>query len=129
MTTQGVQLAAREEETYRGRVNNLSPSPHMLGLIREKFHEAQLGVAGATFFGHLQGVDELAFSGQLANELSLRKMANQGVKDLKVSFTQLAYKKEILDKNLVKKVEELSNVVEKLRRVVKEKPMEENTKE
>ncbi|TQD93462.1 hypothetical protein C1H46_020930 [Malus baccata] len=48
---------------------------------------------------------------------------------LKVSFTQLAYKKEILDRNLVKKVEELSNVVEELRRVVKEKPMEENTKE
>ncbi|RXI01160.1 hypothetical protein DVH24_001394 [Malus domestica] len=51
------------------------------------------------------------------------------LKELKVLFEWLAHEKEISDKNLVKKVEELSNVVEELRRVVMEKPVEENTKE
>ncbi|TQE14104.1 hypothetical protein C1H46_000023 [Malus baccata] len=80
MTTHGVQLATKEEETCRGWVNKLSQAPHVLGLIREKFDEAQLGAFRTSFFGHLQGVDELAFSGQLIHDLSLRRVANQGLK-------------------------------------------------
>nr|XP_017189875.1 neurofilament medium polypeptide-like [Malus domestica] len=53
----------------------------------------------------------------------------EALKELKVLFEWLAHEKEISNKNLVKKVEELSNVVEELRRVVMEKPVEENTKE
>ncbi|TQE14052.1 hypothetical protein C1H46_000346 [Malus baccata] len=216
MVAQSVQLATREEEVYRGRVNNLSQAPHVLGLIREKFNEAELRAFEVTCFNYIQGVDELTFSGQLMHELSLRRVGNQGVKDpkaadpfnrrgkgrvegdgegdeeeeeeevrgtkkvqrsgwgckgfcmlfsyienfevednkeaadprvvaiavvikeivliealkeLKVSFEWLAHEKEISDKNLVKKMEELSNVVAELRRVVMEKPVEENTKE
>ncbi|RXH92054.1 hypothetical protein DVH24_021077 [Malus domestica] len=44
-------------------------------------------------------------------------------------YIQLAHEKEISDMNLVKKVEELSNVVEELRRVVMEKHVDENTEE
>ncbi|RXH76984.1 hypothetical protein DVH24_019872 [Malus domestica] len=51
-------------------------------MIREKFNKAELDAFGATCFGHLQGVDELAFSEQLVHELSLRRVRNQGVKDL-----------------------------------------------
>ncbi|TQD82797.1 hypothetical protein C1H46_031627 [Malus baccata] len=45
------------------------------------------------------------------------------LKELKVTFAQLAHEKEISNMNLVKKVEELSNVVEELRRVMMEKPV------
>ncbi|KAB2622465.1 myelin transcription factor 1-like [Pyrus ussuriensis x Pyrus communis] len=51
------------------------------------------------------------------------------LKELKVLFERLAHEKEISNKNFMKKVKELSNVVEELRRVVMEKPVEENTKE
>ncbi|KAB2623660.1 glutamic acid-rich protein-like [Pyrus ussuriensis x Pyrus communis] len=51
------------------------------------------------------------------------------LKELKVSFTRLAHEIEMSNRNLVKKAEKMSNVVEELRRVVMEKPMEENTKE
>ncbi|RXH73473.1 hypothetical protein DVH24_016295 [Malus domestica] len=56
------------------------PPSHVIGLIREKFNEAQLGAFGATCFGHLQGVVELAFSRQLVHELSLRRVAIKGLK-------------------------------------------------
>ncbi|RXH81049.1 hypothetical protein DVH24_004963, partial [Malus domestica] len=46
------------------------------------FNEAHLGAFGVTYFSYLQGVDELAFSEQLVHELSLRRVENQGVKDL-----------------------------------------------
>ncbi|KAB2617431.1 hypothetical protein D8674_013300 [Pyrus ussuriensis x Pyrus communis] len=80
MTTQGVQLATKEEEACRGRVSKLSQALHVLGLIREKFNEAQLGAFRISCFGHLQGVDKLAFSGQLIHDLSLCRVANQGLK-------------------------------------------------
>ncbi|RXI01161.1 hypothetical protein DVH24_001395 [Malus domestica] len=83
MVAHSVQLATREEEVYRGRVNNLSQAPHVLGLIREKFNEAELRAFEVTCFNYLQGVDELTFSGQLMHELSLRRVGNQGVKDPK----------------------------------------------
>ncbi|RXI09141.1 hypothetical protein DVH24_023302 [Malus domestica] len=54
----------------------------MLGLIREKFNEAQLGAFRTSCFGHLLGVDVLAFSGQLIHELSLCRVANQEVTNL-----------------------------------------------
>ena len=44
-----LKLATREEEAYRGMVNNLSQAPHVSGLIREKFNEAQLGAFRAFY--------------------------------------------------------------------------------
>ncbi|CAN6723464.1 unnamed protein product [Malus baccata var. baccata] len=85
MVAQSVQLATREEEVYRGRVKNLSQAPHVLGLIWEKFNEAELRAFEVTCFNYIQGVDELTFSGQLMHELSLRRVGNQGVKDPKAA--------------------------------------------
>ncbi|CAN6583639.1 unnamed protein product [Malus baccata var. baccata] len=72
MVAQGVQLATKEEESYRGRVKNLLHASHMLSLAH--FRES--------CFGHLDSVDRLTFSGQLVHELSLHRVSNQGVKDL-----------------------------------------------
>ncbi|RXH92052.1 hypothetical protein DVH24_021075 [Malus domestica] len=69
IVAQGVQLATKEEESYRGRVKNLSHASHMLSVME-------------SCFGHLDSVDRLTFSGQLIHELSLHRVSNQGVKDL-----------------------------------------------
>ncbi|CAN6573159.1 unnamed protein product [Malus baccata var. baccata] len=68
----GVQLATKEEESYKGMFKNLSQVSHVLGVMCQK----------ASLFDHLEHVDKLAFSGQLVHELSLRRVANQGVKYL-----------------------------------------------
>ena len=64
MTIHGIQFATKEEDSYRGRVYNLSQAPHVLGLIVRNFNEAQLGAFTASWFGHLERVDELPFSGE-----------------------------------------------------------------
>ncbi|RXH76928.1 hypothetical protein DVH24_019816 [Malus domestica] len=79
MANQVVELATKKEESYRGRVNNLSQASHVLGVLRHKFNDAHLANFRASYFGHLDNVDKLTFSGQLMHELSIRR----GVKDLK----------------------------------------------
>ncbi|CAN6694925.1 unnamed protein product [Malus baccata var. baccata] len=59
-----VELATKQEESYRGKVNNLSQASHV------------------SCFGHLESVDKLAFSRQLVHEFSTRKVTNQWVRDL-----------------------------------------------
>ncbi|RXI09420.1 hypothetical protein DVH24_034037 [Malus domestica] len=82
MANQGVELATKEEESYRGRVNNLSQASHVLGVMRHKFKDAQLADFSASCFGHLESVDRLAFNGQLVHILLIHRVANQGMKDL-----------------------------------------------
>ncbi|CAN6711529.1 unnamed protein product [Malus baccata var. baccata] len=54
MANQGVELATKEEESYKGRVNNLSQASHILGAMRHKFKDAQLTDFSASCFGHLE---------------------------------------------------------------------------
>ncbi|CAN6586152.1 unnamed protein product [Malus baccata var. baccata] len=66
-----VELATKKEESYRGRVNNLSQASHVLGVLRHKFNDAHLANFRASYFGHLDSVDKLTFNGQLMHELLL----------------------------------------------------------
>lgn len=40
MAAQRVEIATKEEELYRGRVNNLSQASHVLGVMSQKFNDA-----------------------------------------------------------------------------------------
>ncbi|RXI01240.1 hypothetical protein DVH24_001474 [Malus domestica] len=74
MANQGVEPATKQEESYRGSVNNLSQASHVLGVLHHKFNDAHLAKFKDSCFGHLE-------MGNL-HELSICKVANQGVKDL-----------------------------------------------
>lgn len=54
MANQGVELATKEGESYRGMVNNLSQASHALGVMSQKFNDAQLADFRGSCFGHLE---------------------------------------------------------------------------
>ncbi|RXH78750.1 hypothetical protein DVH24_002268 [Malus domestica] len=64
MANQGVELATKQEESSRGRVNNLSLASHVLGVLCHKFNDAQLAEFRALCFGYLESADRLTFSGK-----------------------------------------------------------------
>ncbi|XP_070667856.1 vicilin-like seed storage protein At2g18540 [Malus domestica] len=108
-------------------LNNFMTSPHLL-LQEEVEVEVELK-------GDSEGDEEEEKEVRGTKKAHRSKWGYKGfsyafqLKEVKASFARLALEKEISNRNLVKKVEELSNVEEELRRAVMEEPMEENAEE
>ncbi|RXH88629.1 hypothetical protein DVH24_000228 [Malus domestica] len=82
------------------RVNNLSQDPNVLGLIREKFNEAQLAAFRASCFGLLEHGNELAFSGQLEQHPpSFCLLCNKQVPYHQTITIRVGFKKPKIEKN------------------------------
>lgn len=54
MENQGIKLAISEQESYRGRVNNLSQTSHALGLMWQKFNDAHKAAFRASCIEYLK---------------------------------------------------------------------------
>ncbi|TQE00558.1 hypothetical protein C1H46_013802 [Malus baccata] len=73
MENQRVELAAKQEESYRGRVNNLSQASHVLEVLHHKFNDAHLSEFRAPHFGHLESVHELSICREANQEAKVTR--------------------------------------------------------